>query len=272
VTVAANLGELEMMNPSPSGRRAATLIPWPTVAASRYPHRALALMTDGDTDANHIPTAYGSSQRRSNFRRSTVTAGVRDCQCELLCLPHVSAMRCSRGLLSRRCSFLSGSAARSPFPKDRRAVVKCTSTQAISRRLREVRHHIDVFEEAGCDVCGAVGVVRRVGALVLVYRRCYSAARGFAVAAVGAVVAGWSVGQYPWMLADELNFADAAAAKATLEALLIVVGLAVVIALPALTSLLRLIQTDNWSRGAVDTAVNRSRTMESLGQRHDGVV
>jgi hypothetical protein len=84
---------------------------------------------------------------------------------------------------------------------------------------------------------------------------------------------GWmGRGTVPWMLADELNVADAAGAKATLEALHIVVGLAVVIALPALTSVLRLTQSDNWSRGAVDAAVNRSRTMESLGQRHDGVV
>jgi cytochrome d ubiquinol oxidase subunit II len=86
--------------------------------------------------------------------------------------------------------------------------------------------------------------------LVLIYRRRYRVARGFAVAAVGAVVAGWGVGQYPWMLVDELTIADAAGAKATLQALLVVVGLAVVIVLPALTYLLRLTQTERWSRPA----------------------
>jgi cytochrome d ubiquinol oxidase subunit II len=52
------------------------------------------------------------------------------------------------------------------------------------------------------------------------------------------------------MLVDELTIADAAGAKATLQALLVVVGLAVVIVLPALTYLLRLTQTERWSRPA----------------------
>jgi cytochrome d ubiquinol oxidase subunit II len=82
----------------------------------------------------------------------------------------------------------------------------------------------------------------------LVYRRSYSIARFFAAAAVAAVVAGWGVGQYPWMLVDQLTINDAAGAKATLVALLVVVALAVLIVLPALVYLLRLTQSEKWRR------------------------
>ena len=84
--------------------------------------------------------------------------------------------------------------------------------------------------------------------LLLLYRRSYSMARFFAVAAVGAVVTGWGVGQYPWMLVDQLTINDAAGAHSTLTALLIVVALAVVIVLPPLGYLLWLTQTEKWSR------------------------
>ena len=57
---------------------------------------------------------------------------------------------------------------------------------------------------------------------------------------------GWGVGQYPWLLVDEVTIDDGAGAEATLIGLLIVVGLAGVIVLPALIYLLRL--TQQWSR------------------------
>jgi cytochrome d ubiquinol oxidase subunit II len=84
--------------------------------------------------------------------------------------------------------------------------------------------------------------------LFLLYRRSYSMARFFAVAAVGAVIIGWGVAQYPWMLVDQLTINDAAGAHTTLTALLIVVALAVVIVLPPLSYLLWLTQTEKWSR------------------------
>lgn len=83
--------------------------------------------------------------------------------------------------------------------------------------------------------------------LVLLYRRSLAAnvhgrsfpiARIFAATAVTAVVAGWGVGQYPWMLVDQMSIADAAGATTTLAALLVVVVLAAVIVLPALSYLL----------------------------------
>jgi cytochrome d ubiquinol oxidase subunit II len=84
--------------------------------------------------------------------------------------------------------------------------------------------------------------------LLVLYRRRYSMARFFAVAAVGAVITGWGVAQYPWMLVDQLTINDAAGARSTLTALLVVVALAVVIVLPPLGYLLWLTQTEKWSR------------------------
>jgi cytochrome d ubiquinol oxidase subunit II len=91
--------------------------------------------------------------------------------------------------------------------------------------------------------------------LLLVYRRSYSIARFFAAAAVAAVVAGWGVGQYPWMLVDQLTINDAAGARATLTALLVVVALAGVIVLPALAYLLRLTQSEKWTAHPLDADV-----------------
>jgi cytochrome d ubiquinol oxidase subunit II len=84
--------------------------------------------------------------------------------------------------------------------------------------------------------------------LLLLYRRSYSLARLSAVTAVGSVIIGWGVGQYPWMLVDQLTINDAAGAHATLSALLVVVALAAVLVLPPLGYLLWLTQTEKWSR------------------------
>ena len=84
--------------------------------------------------------------------------------------------------------------------------------------------------------------------LILLYRKTYGPARFSAVAAVTAVVAGWGVGQYPWILVDQTTIAGAAGAEATLRGLLIVAALAAIIVLPAGGYLLRLTQTESWSR------------------------
>jgi cytochrome d ubiquinol oxidase subunit II len=93
-----------------------------------------------------------------------------------------------------------------------------------------------------------VAALSGVITLVLLYRRRFSVARITAAAAVTAVVAGWGVGQYPWLLVDQLTINAAAGAETTLVALVVVIALAVVIVLPALAYLLRLTQTEKWSR------------------------
>jgi cytochrome d ubiquinol oxidase subunit II len=94
----------------------------------------------------------------------------------------------------------------------------------------------------------AVALVAGVATVVLVFRRHFAAARFPAAAAVGSVITGWGVGQYPWMLVDTLTITQAAGAAETLQALLIVVALAGVIVLPSLGYLLWLTQTEQWTR------------------------
>lgn len=86
-----------------------------------------------------------------------------------------------------------------------------------------------------------------VATLVLLSRRRYAVARLTALVAVAAVVLGWGVGQYPWMLVDQLTLTEAAGAPATLSGLLVVVALAAVVVVPALTYLFSLTQTERWS-------------------------
>ncbi len=83
--------------------------------------------------------------------------------------------------------------------------------------------------------------------LLLLGKRRPGPARFSAVVAVVAVIGGWGVAQYPWLLVDQVTIEDAAGAPATLQALLVVVALAGVIVLPALTYLLRLTQSPSWA-------------------------
>jgi len=94
-----------------------------------------------------------------------------------------------------------------------------------------------------------VSAVAGLATMILVWRRQYGVARLSAVVAVAAVVSGWGVGQYPWLLVDQVRIADAGGADATLAALLIVVALAGVTVLPALALLFRLTQSSRWRQG-----------------------
>jgi cytochrome d ubiquinol oxidase subunit II len=86
-----------------------------------------------------------------------------------------------------------------------------------------------------------------VATLVLLVRRRYSLGRVTAAVAVGTVVAGWGLGQYPWLLVDEVRIVDAAGASATLSALMVAVALAAVLVLPALAYLYWLTQSERWA-------------------------
>lgn len=93
----------------------------------------------------------------------------------------------------------------------------------------------------------AISAVSGAATLLLLLRRRYSAARVTAVVAVASVVSGWGVGQYPWLLVDEVTIADAAGADATLAGLLVVVGIACAVVLPSLVYLFRLTQSAEWT-------------------------
>jgi len=83
-----------------------------------------------------------------------------------------------------------------------------------------------------------------LGVLVLLRRGAARGVRALAVGAVVAVVWGWGVAQYPYLLPKTLTISDAAAPSATLTSVLIVFGVAVVLVLPALALLFSLAQRD----------------------------
>src|SRR4051812_45516824 len=84
-------------------------------------------------------------------------------------------------------------------------------------------------------VCGAA-------VIVLLRRGVRRGARPFAVGAVVCIVWGWGVAQHPYLLPKVLTVDDAAAPSATLTALLIVFGTAIVLVLPSIALLFTLSQ------------------------------
>jgi cytochrome d ubiquinol oxidase subunit II len=81
-----------------------------------------------------------------------------------------------------------------------------------------------------------------LGALWLLWRGSPRGARPLAAGAVVAVVWGWGVAQYPYLLPEELKIADAAAPSATLTSVLVVFGVAVLIVVPSIVLLFTLAQ------------------------------
>jgi cytochrome d ubiquinol oxidase subunit II len=103
-----------------------------------------------------------------------------------------------------------------------------------------------------------VAAVAGAATLVLVWTRRYRPARVTAVLAVATVISGWGVGQYPWLLVDQVTIDDAAGADATLRGLLLVVVLAGVIVLPALAYLFVFTQSEPRTAGDVHDRADRS--------------
>jgi cytochrome bd ubiquinol oxidase subunit II len=85
-------------------------------------------------------------------------------------------------------------------------------------------------------------------ALWMLYQARYAIARAGAVVAVAAIVIGWGVAQYPWVLVDHITIEDAAGARPTLVGLLIVFAVAAVTVIPALVWLFVLVSSERWSQ------------------------
>ncbi len=83
-----------------------------------------------------------------------------------------------------------------------------------------------------------------VGTMVALWRCQVVVARVTAVAAVGSVVLGWGVGQWPWLLVDVVEVQAAAGSRATLWGLVVVFVVAAVSVVPALGYLYVLTQRD----------------------------
>lgn len=80
--------------------------------------------------------------------------------------------------------------------------------------------------------------------LLCVWQRRFVAARVAAASAVTAVLWGWAAGQYPDLLTGELTIRQAAAAPATLRAVLLSLIVGAVLVVPALVALYALSQRD----------------------------
>ena len=87
-----------------------------------------------------------------------------------------------------------------------------------------------------------LSVVCGIAVLVLLRRNARRGARAFAVGAVAAVIWGWGVAQYPYLLPQTLTISQGAAPTETLKSILIVFGIAVVVVLPSLALLFTLAQ------------------------------
>lgn len=104
-------------------------------------------------------------------------------------------------------------------------------------------------------VCGVV-------ALWLLWRRRPGVARVPAAGAVVAIVVGWGVGQYPWLLVDEVDIDAGAAPDATLVAVLVAFVAAVVIVIPALVWMLVLT-----GEGRLEVGADRSDSSAAALER-----
>ncbi|MEZ5340681.1 MAG: cytochrome d ubiquinol oxidase subunit II [Acidimicrobiales bacterium] len=82
-----------------------------------------------------------------------------------------------------------------------------------------------------------LSAVSGAAAMWLLWANRLRVARIAGVAAVGSVVMGWGVAQYPWILVDHTTLDDGAGAPATLTGLVVGFGLATVLVLPPLAYL-----------------------------------
>ncbi|MDT7705519.1 MAG: cytochrome bd ubiquinol oxidase subunit [Pseudonocardiales bacterium] len=87
-----------------------------------------------------------------------------------------------------------------------------------------------------------VSVVAGLAAIVLLVRRRYAPARVASALAVAAILVGWAVAQYPYLLPPALTIADAAVARATLVATLVSLVVGALILVPSLGYLYTLFQ------------------------------
>jgi cytochrome d ubiquinol oxidase subunit II len=94
-------------------------------------------------------------------------------------------------------------------------------------------------------VSGACGLT----ALVLLRRGAPRLLQALAVGAVGTVIAGWGVAQYPYLLGTHTTISAAAAPEPTLWALTIVAAVALLMVVPSMALLFVLTQ-----RGRLDTS------------------
>src|SRR3712207_3752930 len=88
----------------------------------------------------------------------------------------------------------------------------------------------------------ALSVLAGLVALGLLWTRRFGAARAASGLAVTAILVGWAVAQYPYVLVPEVTVEEAARGRATLVAMLVALGAGAVVLLPSLVYLYVLFQ------------------------------
>jgi cytochrome d ubiquinol oxidase subunit II len=105
----------------------------------------------------------------------------------------------------------------------------------------------------------ALSVVAGAAALALLATRRYALARVASALAVSAILAGWAVAQYPYVLVPDMTIEEAAGGRATLVAMLVALVGGALVLLPALTYLYLLFQRSPQNPGS------------GTAEGHDGV-
>jgi cytochrome bd ubiquinol oxidase subunit II len=162
--------------------------------------------------------------------------------------------------------FLAGDARRAQLPDLERAfraralgagaVTGVGALVALLIVRSDARALFDGLTSGGGLAAIVVSALAGVATLGLVWTSRFELARGTAAVAVAAVIAGWVVANDPYLLPGQLTIDEAAAANATLTALVVSIGIGLLILVPSLTYLYRLVL-----RGRLD------QTYEPLDQR-----
>lgn len=126
----------------------------------------------------------------------------------------------------------------------------------------EARELYDGLTSGAGLIAVAASVVAGVLAFGFIWRGHYEAARYISAVAVAAIIAGWGLAQRPDFLPGALTLDEAAAGDATLIAMLIAVGIAVVVLLPSLWLLFHLVLS-----GRLDTDFHPITAADAKGER-----
>lgn len=99
----------------------------------------------------------------------------------------------------------------------------------------------------------ALSVLAGVAALGLLWARRFVPTRAASGLAVSAILVGWAVAQYPYVLLPEVTIGEAAGGRATLTAMLVALVAGSVILVPALVYLFMLFQRPRSRTAGADT-------------------
>jgi cytochrome d ubiquinol oxidase subunit II len=104
--------------------------------------------------------------------------------------------------------------------------------------------HRGLWLRRGAIVFHLATAAAAIGAIALLWRERYLAARAFAVAQVALVVCGWGIAQYPALIVPDVTLWNAAAPRPVLHAVLWALAAGAIVLLPALAYLFRIFKRE----------------------------